>query len=432
MARRRVHEYVTLPAATLTLVLAATACGGGGGGNGDGGGSTDALKVWIMEGTNPDASAFFDEVNEAYTEQTGTDVEVEFVPWSDAQNKISTAIAGGTMPDVVELGTTFTPEFADAGALHDLSGYVDDPSRFQQDMYSMGVIDDAVYGVPWYASIRSIIYRKDIFEEHGHEEPTSWEELRETAMDLAEAEDGMIGFPVPGQAQYSVMPWIWGGGGEVAVQESDGTWTSTINTPEGRAGVEFFTNLSLEDGLSTTGAVNWNEIDVMESLADENAIMAISNSSNPKAIVESNPDLEGKLGAFVLPGQDEGYTDSFAGGSLLSVFEGTGNEEAGWEYVDLLTNGEFFDRWGEESGFFPAGVDQIQAYAESGDPLVEPFATQLLEAGKSTPAVPAWSQVEAEGIIVGMQQDILNGEATVEEATDRAAESIETILNGGN
>jgi N,N'-diacetylchitobiose transport system substrate-binding protein len=295
----------------------------------------------------------------------------------------------------------------------------------------MGVVDDAAYGVPWYASIRSIIYRKDIFEEHGHEEPTSWEELRETALDLAEAEEDMIVFPVPGQAQYSVMPWIWGGGGELAVQESDGTWTSTVDSPEGRAGVEFFTGLALEDGLSTTGAVNWNEIDVMESLSDEKSIMAISNSSNPKAILEANPDLEGKLGAFVLPGQESGYMDSFAGGSLLSVFEGTGNEEAGWRYVDMLTGTDLFDRWGEESGFFPAGVEQITAYAESDDPLVRPFATQLLDAGRSTPALPAWSQVEAEGVLVGMQQDILNGNATVDEATENAAATIERLLNEG-
>lgn len=430
MARRRAHKYVPLPAATLALVLAVTACGGGGGG--DAGGDTDSLQVWIMEGTNPDASAFFEEANAAFTEETGIDVEVEFVPWADAQDKISTAIAGGTNPDVLELGTTFTPEYADAGALHDLSGYIDDPSQYNEEMYEMGVIDDAAYGVPWYASIRSIIYRQDIFEEHGHDVPENWDELRETALDLADAEDDMIAFPVPGEAQYSVMPWIWGGGGELAVEEADGTWTSTINSDEGRAGVEFFTGLAMEDDLSTTGAVNWNEIDVMESLTDERSIMAISNSSNPKAIIEGNPELEGKLGAFALPGQDGGYTDSFAGGSLLSVFEGTGNEEAGWEYVAHLTDDEFSSRWAEDTGFFPGGADEIAEFAASDDPLVQPFAIQLDEAGRSTPVTPAWGQVEAEGVIVGMQQDILNGNATVEEATDDAAETIERILNEGS
>ena len=431
MARRRVHRYVPLPAATLALVLAATACNGGGDG-GDGGGDTDSLQVWIMEGTNPDATEFFDDANAAFTEETGIDVEVEFVPWADAQDSISTAIAGGTFPDVVELGTTFTPEYADAGALHDLSGYIDDPSSYNQEMYEMGVIDDAAYGVPWYASIRSIIYRTDIFEEHGHDVPENWDELRETAIDLAEAEEDMIAFPVPGDAQYSVVPWIWGAGAEVAVEEEDGTWTSTINSEEGRAGVEFFTGLSLEDDLSTTGAVNWNEIDVMESLSDEDAIMAISNSSNPMAILESNPDLEGRIGAFTLPGQESGYTDSFAGGSVLSVFEGSGNEEAGWQYVEHLTDDEFSTRWAEDTGFFPGGADEIAEYAASDDELVQPFAVQLDEAGRGTPVTPAWGQVEAEGVLVGMQQDILNGNATVEEATDNAAETIENILNEGS
>ena len=47
------------------------------------------------------------------------------------------------------------------------------------------------------------------------------------------------------------------------------------------------------------------------------------------------------------------------------------------------------------------------------------------------PVTPAWTQVEAEKVVVGMQQDILNGEATVEEATESAADEIERILNGG-
>lgn len=426
MARRRTHEYVALPAAAAALLLAATACGSGGDASSD----TDSLLVWIMEGTNPDATEFFDAANSAFTEETGIEVEVEFVPWQDAQNKISTAIAGGTMPDVAELGNTFTPGFADAGALHDLSAYDIDTSQYIPGLMEMGQIDGGVYGVPWYASIRSIVYRSDIFEEHDLEVPENWDELRETAMTLAEEED-MAALPVPGDAQYSVMPWIWGGGGEIAVQGDDGTWTSGLDSEEGRAGVEFFTDLSLEDGTSTTGAVNWNEIDVMEAFSNEEAAMAILISANPQAILEANPDLEGKMDAFTLPGQDGGYMPSFAGGSLLSVFEGTGNEEASWQYVQHLTGDEFSMRWSEETGFFPGVVEEVDEFAASADPILEPFATQLNEASRGVPVTPAWTQVEAEKVVVGMQQDILNGEATVEEATENAATEIERILNGG-
>lgn len=434
MARSRTRKYVSLPAAALALGLVAAGCGDNGDSNGADPGDvsdTDSLLVWIMEGTNPDETAFFEAANSAFTEETGVDVDVEFIPWADAQDMISTAIAGGTMPDVVELGTTFTPEFADAGALHDLSDYIDDPEQYTEGMIEMGQIDDGTYAVPWYAAIRSIVYRADIFEEHGHDEPEDWDEFRETAMDLSEAEDDMIAFPVPGDAQYSVMPWIWGGGGEIAVEQDDGTWVSEIDSEGGQEGVEFFTDLSLEDGLSTTGAVNWDEIDVMESMADGDAVMAILGNANPNAILESNPELEGDLGVFPFPGQDGGYTDSFAGGSLLAVFEGTGNEAAGWEYVDHLTSSEFSTQWAEETGFFPGLVDEVAAFAESDDPLVEPFAVQLNDASRGTPVAPEWGQVEAENVIVAMQQDILNGNASVEEATESAADEIERILNGG-
>jgi N,N'-diacetylchitobiose transport system substrate-binding protein len=427
MARRRTHKYVPLPAAVAALVLAATACGGGGGGASD----SDGLLVWIMQGTNPDETGFFEEANAAFTEETGIEVNVEFVPWQDAQNKISTAIAGGTMPDVAELGNTFTPGFADAGALHDLSGYDIDASQYIPGLMEMGQLDEGVYGVPWYASIRSVVYRTDVFEEHGLEVPENWEELRETALALSEAEEDMIAFPVPGDAQYSVMPWIWGGGGEIAVEQSDGTWVSEIDSEEARAGIGFFTGLALEDGTSTTGAVNWNEIAVMEAVAEEEAAMAILGSANPKAILEANPDLEGRLGSFTLPGQDGGYMPSFAGGSLLSVFEGTGQEEAAWQYVQHLTGEEFGMRWSEETGFFPGVVDRVDTFSASADPILEPFAVQLNEASRGVPVTPAWTQVEAEKVLVGMQQDILNGEATVDEATENAANEIERILNGG-
>ena len=423
MARVRPRKHVPLPATALALALAATACTGDGG--------TADLTVWIMEGTNPDATGFFDEVNASFTEATGTGVTVEFVPWDGVQDKISTAIAGRTTPDVIELGNTLIPGFADSGALYDLSVHGVDTSLYVPGLMDMGALDGGVYGVPWYASIRSMVYRTDVFEEHGLEVPRTWDELRETALEIEEAEPDMIALPVPGDAQYSVMPWIWGGGAEIALREDDGTWVSEVDSSGAREGIGFFTDLSLKDGTSTTGAVNWNEIDIMEAFSEGDAAIALLGSANPKAIVENNPDLEGRLGSFPIPGAEAGtYTPSFAGGSLLSVFEGTGNEEAAWSYVEHLTGEDNMMLWAEQTGFFPGLIAGIDPFTASADPLLGAFAVQLQEASKGVPATPAWSRVEAEKVLVGMQQAILNG-TSVEEATTRAADDIERILNGG-
>ena len=47
----------------------------------------------------------------------GTKIDIQFVPWAQAHDKFTTAIAGGKVPDVAEMGTTWTPEFADQGGL---------------------------------------------------------------------------------------------------------------------------------------------------------------------------------------------------------------------------------------------------------------------------------------------------------------------------
>ena len=114
-------------------------------------GEGQTLTVWIMEGTNPDATAFFDEVTAAFKEQTGADLDIQMVPWASAKEKFTTAIAGGTTPDVAEVGTTWTPEFADAGALVSLSEMVAADGLdgdLVEGLVNAGTLDGELYGMP--------------------------------------------------------------------------------------------------------------------------------------------------------------------------------------------------------------------------------------------------------------------------------------------
>jgi len=123
-------------------------------------GAGKTLDVWIMEGTNPDAKPFFQQVSAAFKKQTGAKLDVQYVPWAEAHDKFVDAIAGGTTPDVAEVGTTWTPEFADAGALTDLSKVVDDAgldSDLVPGLVEAGTVDGKLYGMPWYGGIRSVV-----------------------------------------------------------------------------------------------------------------------------------------------------------------------------------------------------------------------------------------------------------------------------------
>ena len=173
-----------------------------------------------MEGTNPEAEPFFDELATAFQDETGAELDVQFVPWAEAHDKFVKSIAGGTTPDVAEVGTTWTPEFADAGALVDLTDAVNE-AGLDDDLVSglveAGTVDDALYGMPWYSGVRSVVYRTDVFEKAGIEPPTTWDELVAAGEELKKAEPDMIPFPIAGDSEYGVYPFIWGNGGELAV-----------------------------------------------------------------------------------------------------------------------------------------------------------------------------------------------------------------------
>ena len=67
-----------LPVAGLAVAaLALSACSSSNGADAGTNASGQTLNVWIMQGTNPDATAFFDDVSKAFTEKTGAKLNVE-------------------------------------------------------------------------------------------------------------------------------------------------------------------------------------------------------------------------------------------------------------------------------------------------------------------------------------------------------------------
>ena len=427
-------------AVLASLTLLATACSSGGspgtGGNTAAGGAADGkgkkLTVWIMEGTNKDATPFFAEVKSKFTADTGADLDVQMVPWTGAHDKFTTAIAGGTTPDVAEVGTTWTGEFGQAGALMDLSAEVKAAGGEQglvPGLVESAKVENKLYGMPWYAGVRSVVYRTDLFEKAGVKVPTTWAEFQDVARKLKASDPKTTAFPVPGDASYDFIPFIWGAGGELATKQGS-AWKCGLESDKARAGLQYYADLALKDGVSLPAATTWKETDLRDSFIKGQSAMIISGSWTPSAILAKAPELKGKIGAFPIPGQTGGMSPSFLGGSHLSVFEGSKSPELAWQLVKLMTYGDFAAKWGTQSGFFPGTKDLLGKVIAANDPLVTPFAKQFTEAGKSVPVTPAWGKVEGAKTLTAMSQSILSGKATVEQATTTACTEMNKQLAG--
>lgn len=427
-------------ALALTALSAVSACGGGSSGSDepaefedevDGTGKT--LSLWIMEGNAADYDPYFEDLGATFAEDTGAELDVQYVPWTAAHDKFLTAIAGERTPDVAEVGTTWTGEFGEAGALYDLSQEVED-AGLSGDLVSglveSGTIEDSLYGMPWYGGIRSIVYRADVLEKAGVQPPTSWDELIEVGQAVKAAEPDMVPFPVAGECEFCVYPFVWGAGGDIATEDG-GTWTSTIDSPEAQQGVQFYTDLALQEDLSSPAATTWDEAEVSEAFGRGEVSMMIAGNWSIAALLEANPDLEGKLGVVPIPGPDGGLAPSFLGGSHLSVFQGSDEPDLAWALVRLMSTGEFAQRWSDVTTFFPGQQSLLEEVQSDAGPLQAPFAKQAAEASESTPPTPLYGQVQEKQTVPAMVQSVLNGEALVAEATATAAGEMDEIFSRG-
>ncbi len=202
--------------------------------------------------------------------------------------------------------------------------------------------------------------------------------------------------------------------------------------PRVAGGIGFYTGLATEHGFSSAGATTWKETDVLDNFVQGNVAMALMGSWTPATIVEKNADLEGKFAATPIPpGKDGGIAPpSVLGGSHLSVFETADDKDLAWAFVKLMTTGKFASEWAEQTGYFPGQTSLLDDTLSSDDPLVAPFATQLVEGGAALPVTPKFGAVQAKKTTNTAIQAILSGQKTVQQATEDAAAEMDQIMNG--
>ena len=313
-------------AALLATVVAA--CGGGDEPSSkasSGGGAAKlegAIDVWIMDPGSPKIQGVVNQYGKDFeAANPGTKVNIQFVPWAQAHDKFVTAIAGGKVPDVAEMGTTWTPEFADQGALLEQPGISGD--EYVSSLVDAATLNEKVYGKPWYAGARSLIYRKDMLEKAGVKPPKTWDDLMAAAKAVKAKNKGVYGIGFTGLSEHMYLPTIWQAGGEIATQDGD-TWKSALNSPQAAEAIDYYASF-YKQGLSPKAAIGWEEPDAQTAFINGDVAMLIAGGWGYNSIIATKPELEKKIGTELTPTGPSGKGTAFAGGSHLVQFTESGN-----------------------------------------------------------------------------------------------------------
>ncbi|MDR7384172.1 ABC transporter substrate-binding protein [Promicromonospora iranensis] len=185
------QRTMTAVAAAMAGALALTGCTGQSGG---GGGDTDdsTLTIWHYENDDSAMGKAWAEAIEIFEEENpDVTVDVEKQTFEQIQKNAKIVLTGNDVPDVMEFnkGNATAGQLAAQGLLTPLTDAATErgwDEKLTGSLATTATYDEQGlmgsgewYGVPNYGEFVGVYYNKDMFAEHGLEEPTTLDEFED-------------------------------------------------------------------------------------------------------------------------------------------------------------------------------------------------------------------------------------------------------------
>jgi len=356
---------------------------------------------------------------------TLTHVYIAQTQGSQADEKLLTAVAGGSPPAVYYADRFTVPQFAHQGFFTNITDLAD-AAGVTEDMYwpfawEETVYKDGVYALSFDTDTRAYWYNKDQFAEAGldpESPPTTLEELTAATEALTQRGAGdaitRFGFhPTWGQAE--LYTWGWGFGGEFQDPE---TKRITFSNPKvieaAHAQNDMIQMLGVADldamtaacaGGACNGPNNWFYTGQISSCWNGNWVVA--------DVERYTPDVN--YGVVPIPGP-EGPAPfaSWAGGWSWCVPEGYADVESAFDALSYMCGPEGQEKYCKDTYHIPT----IKALADDAyfrdNPLHAVFM-DLLPVSHTRPPIPFGSKLW-DLHVKAYTDEIPHGLKTVEQA----------------
>ncbi len=363
-------------------------------------------------------------------------VNYEAVDWDTLHEKFTVQVSSGDSPDVATLDMTWIPTFASNGLLMNLS----DVSRGQMngtqitDQYTAGGIDamtfdDNIVTMLFDFDVYALYYRTDIFKQKGIDVPTTWDEWKSAADQLAEDTDG------DGKCdQYCLevddetFHWsqlLYQNGGSIL--NSDNT-QAAFNSPEGVEAVEFYKSF-VDDG----SGILWgaSQGDRQNGIKDGRIGMFTDGPYYMGIMKSGAPEMAGKWGVAPTPYSAE--PGSYLGGTGLSIPVNAEHPQEAWDFISFMLRPENATKIFTIAGAAPGLTAALESKAvDKPDPFFSdqntlPLFLDATSTATHFPYVAPWDEIQST-IDNGLASAFLEKQSP-QEALDDAAAKVNDALS---
>ena len=313
----------------ITSVLSVSGCGA----------EKQADTVTEIELVNykPEAVAAFEEIERSFNE-THDDIKLTIKSPNEAMTILKTRFIREDYPDIVGIGGDINySNFLDADMFMDISDFdgIDEikPVYMEMEDALELIPKDGVYALPYAANAAGVLYNKDIFQQHGWEIPTTWDEFTSLCEQIRNEgiQPLIFGFK---DTWTMLSPW-----NSLAVNLSPSDVCSEVNAGNTTFAKEYRPVAEkIKELLQYTDgnpfAYGYN--DACTAFARGESAMYIIGSYAVPQIRSVNPDIN--IDTFALPANDNEQDNVLTSGIDLqfSVMKSCENKEAAYEVLRFL------------------------------------------------------------------------------------------------
>lgn len=389
--RRHVRAIAALTLVPLTLAACSGTDADSAGDGGDGGGDTagQTVSYWLWDSNQLPS---YQKCADAFTAESGIDVEIEQYGWDDYWSGLTNNFVAGNAPDVFTDHVSQYPQFASQGQLLDINPLVEqdavDLTIYQDGLADLWVDQEgARYGLPKDWDTVAAFYNADMAEAAGLTadqmadldwNPTdggTYEQAiaamtvdangvrgNEAGFDKADVAVYGLGLSGSGGAfgQVEWSMYAMANGFEYANQNPWGTqWN--FGAAEFTDTMQWWRSL-IEKGYMPSLEIAQSGVSLQENYGAGKYAMITEGSWNTNAYMT----LEGVNTALApTPVGPTGERASLFNGLADSIWSGTDQPEASWEWVKFLGSAACQDIVAADAIVFPAVKSSLAAAEEA-------------------------------------------------------------------
>lgn len=378
-------------AAVIGLVAA---CGD----DSSGGGSTDPAEVGTLQfflSGDANQGGGFAAMAAKYKDETGITVEIVDIANDDLSTRLKNAAQANDLPALARVGAV-DPVWK--GATMDLAEIMS-ANNVMQDLSTVDE-DGKVMSLPTDVTGVGLFLNKSLFDEAGVEFPTdpnadgiwSWDDFVAAVKEVQEKTGASYGMAMD-RSSHRLKSFLYEFGSTMWQPDDSGTFTTNDAT---KTAFEYFYGLNDDSFMPRS---------VWLSEADGNALFksgdVVSYYSGSWQIADFAANIADFEWISVPTPRQPTWAINYGNAASIVVFEGTGQDQAAYDFVNWLFTQENYNELATTSGFLPSVEGATVDY---GDQQAN-FDVYNAEIAGSDPIVTTIKQMELSWEVAGLSVD---------------------------